>query len=147
MLLQTTHLVSALWRKRTVGIHSPPQVHKLLTRLIMCVPEGASQTNEVVLQACSMVSHLLTHMCHVLTFQRSHLQVVRVEAMVLRSVCWVDWAHWGNQSVLRTSSSDPAGWMFTPLQTYIDQPSAGLDPVCCVSAFCVWGVGQGWPAL
>ncbi|MEW5308793.1 MAG: hypothetical protein WDW38_000724 [Sanguina aurantia] len=32
-----------------------PQVHKLLTRLIMCVPEGASQTNEVVLQACSMV--------------------------------------------------------------------------------------------
>lgn len=31
------------------------QIHKLLNRLVGCVPEGSAQRNEIVLQSCAMV--------------------------------------------------------------------------------------------
>ncbi len=38
-----------------VGVRVRAQVQKLLGRLIACVPEGAAQSNEIVLQSCIMV--------------------------------------------------------------------------------------------
>ena len=35
-----------------------PLAHKLLSRLIACIPQGSATGNEIVVQACGLVSDL-----------------------------------------------------------------------------------------
>ncbi len=42
------------------------QIQKLLVRLVACVPEGAAQNNEIILQSCILVS------CHALKSEHIH---------------------------------------------------------------------------